>query len=75
MANGNVSVKTHNLEKSTQNMFNKNKVQHTKMGIYRDNLSAIVICDNLLPIVVIAQNRFDLSITDTAFVKYFVIAD
>ena len=32
------------------------------MGIYRDNLSAIVISDNLLPIIVIAQNSFDLSI-------------
>ena len=36
------------------------------MGIYRDNL---------LPIIVIAQNMFDLSITDIAFVIYFVIAD
>ena len=46
-----------------------------EMGIYRGNLLAIVICDNLLPITVIAQNRFDLSITDTAFVIYFVVAD
>ena len=40
------------------------------MDIYRDNLpvSAIVIGDNLLPIIVIAQNKFDLSITDIAFV-------
>ena len=45
------------------------------MGIYRDNLSAIVIGDNLLPIIVIAQNNFDSSITDIAFVIYFVIAD
>ena len=45
------------------------------MGIYRDNLSAIVIGDNLLPIIVIAQNSFDLSITDIAFVVYFVIAN
>ena len=45
------------------------------MGIYRDNLSAIAISDNLLPIIVIAQNSFDLSITDIAFVIYFVIAD
>ena len=45
------------------------------MGIYRDNLSAIVIGDNLLPIIVIAQNNFDLSITDITFVMYFVIAD
>ena len=45
------------------------------MGIYRDNLSAIVIGDNLSPIIVIAQNMFDLSITDIAFEMYFVIAD
>ena len=45
------------------------------MGIYRDNLSAIVIGDNFLPIIVIAQNTFDLSITDIAFVIYLVISD
>ena len=45
------------------------------MGIYRDNLSAIVIGDSLSLIIVIAQNKFDLSITDIAFVIYFVIAD
>ena len=45
------------------------------MGVYRDNLSAIVISDNLLPIIVIAENIFNLSITDIAFVIYFVIAD
>ena len=45
------------------------------MGIYCNNLSAIVIGDNLLPIVVIAQNSFDLSITDIAFVIYLVISD
>ena len=45
------------------------------MGIYRDNLLTIVIGDNLLPIIVIAQNGFDLSITDIAFVIFFVIAD
>ena len=45
------------------------------MGIYRDNLSAVVIGDNLLPIIVIVQSSFDLSITDIAFVIYFVIAD
>ena len=45
-----------------------------KKGIYRDNLSAIVI-DDFLPIIVIAQNSLDLSITDIAFVIYFVIAD
>ena len=42
---------------------------------YGDNLSAIVIGDNFLPIFVVAQNGFDLSITDIAFVIYFVIAD
>ena len=45
------------------------------MDIYRDNLSAIVIGDNFLPIVVIAQNSLDLSITDIAFAIYVVIAD
>ena len=45
------------------------------MGIYRDNLSAMVIGDNFLSIIVIAQNNFDLSITVFAFVEYFVIAD
>ena len=40
---------------------------YSEMGIYRDNLSAIVIGDNLLLIIVIAQNSFDLSITDIAF--------
>ena len=45
------------------------------MGIYRDNLSAIVIGDNFLPISVFAQNGFDLSIINIAFIIYFVIAD
>ena len=45
------------------------------MGIYKDNLSAVVIGDNLLPINVIDQHSFDLSITDIAFVIYVVIAD
>ena len=45
------------------------------MSIYRDNLSAMIIDDNLSPTIVIAQNIFDLSITDIAFVTYFVIAD
>ena len=45
------------------------------MGIYRDNLSAIIIGDTLLSIIVIAQNSLDLSITDIAFVISFVIAD
>ena len=45
------------------------------MGIYRDNLSAMVIGDTFLPIIVIAQNSFDLSITHIDFVIYFVIAD
>ena len=46
-----------------------------EMDIYRDNLSAIVIGDNFLPIIIIAQNSLDLSITDIAFAIYFVIAD
>ena len=33
------------------------------------------IVANLLPIIVIAQNILDLSITDIAFVIYFVIAN
>ena len=47
------------------------------MGIYRDNLSAIVnsYWRYFLPITVIAQNSVGLSITDVAFVIYFVIAD
>ena len=47
------------------------------MGIYRDNLSTIVIDDNFLSIIVIAQNNFDLSITVFAFVTgmFFVIVD
>ena len=45
----------------------------SEMGIYRDNLSAIVISDNFLSII--AQNNFDLSITVIAFVIYFVITD
>ena len=47
----------------------------SEMGVYRDNLSAIVIGDNFLSIIVIAQNSLDLSITVIAFVIYFVIAD
>ena len=39
------------------------------------HLSRSIIGYNLLPIIVIAQNSFDLSITDIAFVKYFAIAD
>ena len=49
--------------------------QQAETGIYRDNLSAIVIGDNFLPIIVIAQNSLDLSIADIACVLYFVIAD
>ena len=45
------------------------------MGICRDNISAIVIGDNLEPIIVIAENSVDLSIIDIAFVILFVIAD
>ena len=55
--------------------WNRIDVSQPKLGIYRDNLSAIVIGDNLLSIIVIAQNNFDLSIIDIAFVIYFVIAD
>ena len=47
----------------------------TEKGIYFNNLSAIVIRDNFLPIIVIAQNSLDLSITDIAFIICFVIAD
>ena len=46
-----------------------------EIGIYRDNLSARVIGNNFLLIIVIAQNSLDLSITDIAVVIYFVIAD
>ena len=45
------------------------------MGIYRDNLSAIVIGDNFLSIIIIAKNSLDLSITVIAFAISFVIAD
>ena len=45
-----------------------------EMSIYRDSLSAIVISDNLLSIIVIAHS-LDLSITNIAYVTYFVIAD
>ena len=45
-----------------------------EMGIYWHIYSAIVIGDNLLPINVIAQNSFDLSIINIAFVIYFIIA-
>ena len=48
---------------------------YSEMGIYRDNLSAVIIGDNFLSIIVIAQNSLDLSITVIAFVIYFVIAD
>ena len=40
-----------------------------EMGIYRDNYRRY-----FLPIIVIAQNSLDLSITNIAFVIYFVIA-
>ena len=42
------------------------------MGIYRDNLSAIITGDDLLPIIAIAQNKFDLLITDIAFVIFLL---
>ena len=41
-----------------------------EISIYRDNLSAIVF----YRFIVIAQNGFDLLITDIALVIYFVIA-
>ena len=41
---------------------------HSEMGIYRDNLLAIVIGYNFTPIIVITQNSLDLSITNIAFV-------
>ena len=47
----------------------------SEMGIYRENLSAIAIGDNSLPIIVIAQSILILSITNIAVVIYFVIAD
>ena len=56
-------------------LIGRHNATQAEMGIYRDNLSAIVIGDNFLPIIVIAQDSFDLSITDIAFVIYFVIAD
>ena len=46
-----------------------------EMSIYRDKLSTIVIGDNFLSIIVIAQNNCDLSITVFVFVIYFVIAE
>ena len=39
-----------------------------EMGIFRENLSAIVMGNNLLPIIAIAQKSFDSSISDIAFV-------
>ena len=52
-----------------------NRSVQPKTRIYGDNLSAIFIWDNLLPIIVITYSSFDLSITDIAFVIYSVIAD
>ena len=49
------------------------QAEQAKMSIYQDNLSAIVIDDNLLPLIFIAKNSLDLSITDIAFIIYFVI--
>ena len=42
------------------------------MGIYRVKL---FVGDNLLLIIVIAQNSFDLSLTDVAFAIYFLMAE
>ena len=47
----------------------------SEMGVYGDNLLVIVIGNDLLPIIIIAQNSFDLSINDIAFVIYFDIAN
>ena len=58
-----------------QQTLKNSSMLYAEMSIDRDNLSAIVIGNNFLPIIVIAQNSFDLSITDIAFVLYFVIAD
>ena len=65
------------LNHATANCFfhRRRMLQWPEMGIYRDNLSAIVIGDNFVSIIVIAQNSLDLSITIIAFVIYFVIAD
>ena len=46
-----------------------------EMDIYQDDLSALVVGDNLLPIIVIVQNSFNLSITGIAFVIYLAFAD
>ena len=46
--------------------------QQVEMSIYRDNLSAIVIGDNFVPIIVIAQNSLDLPITDIAFAIFLL---
>ena len=55
--------------------FENSRLLWSEMGIYRDNLLAIVISNNFLSIIVIAQNNFDLSIIVIAFVIFFVIAD
>ena len=44
------------------------------MGIYRDNLSAIVIGDNFLPIIVIAQNSFDLYRLPISLLQYISLS-
>ena len=51
------------------------RYRYPEMGIYQDNLSSIVISNNLSPIIVIAQKSFDLLITNIVFVMYFVIDD
>ena len=83
---GNIRVRVYSQSKAISKIFlgrGYYKVCYPKtvlpaeMGIYRDNLSAIVIGYNLLlfRLIVIAQNSFNLSITDIAFVICFVIAD
>ena len=42
--------------------------------MYRDNLSAIVIGDKFLSIIVIAQNSLDLSITVIVFAIYILLS-
>ena len=43
------------------------------MGIYQDNQSVIIYYHTTY--IIIAQNSFDSSITDIAFIIYFVIVD
>ena len=59
---------------SAGNVWNSRQCMvQSEMGIYRDNLSAIIIGDNFLSIIVIAQNSLDLSITVIAFVITYIL--